>query len=322
MMHKPAIFALVLVAALSTAAAESRLVLGTDGAVYTTDSSNGQLNIIRSAGDKRTSMLVPFTRDAAATESDATLMWDASSPALFVIWHRRSNHGDQILLARVDSKGKWSEPVAITTESPVRRAGLQAVMSRSSDHRATLIHAAWWNMGIDPAAEYALVAFEGGEHVSTSASALDTLAGLTTQAFSSEPMKEVLHPPLAMARSANGVEILFGEAGSTAVTRMKITPGPVPNARIWKPVGRSAERLPSARLASNSSAPVRAMISKGRVVLYAPEDNFRFVIYDESGWSPERVIHLDDQITNEQLEHELRVTIEQLGIAENEGTER
>jgi hypothetical protein len=311
-----AILALVLLTALAAAGEETAPVLGTDGAVYTADSATGRLNIVRRVGRAKTRLLVPTTGDKAI-ESQANLMWDAKSSALFVLWTRTSENGEQILMARLDPGGNWSEPLDVAPESTAKRVGLQAIMTRSVEgDDAILAHAVWWSMTGDPVAEYALVAFERGQLASTSISDLDTLAAVNSaQALSLEPVLDVLHPPLTMTRSGAGVDVLFGAHASTAVTRVRITPKPVPNARIWKPVGRSGERLPHAKIASSTGAPVRALISEGRVILYTPESTFRFVIYDEGRWSPERVIQLSEGITNDQLERELRETVEQLRIA-------
>ncbi len=311
-----AILALVLLTALAAAGEETAPVLGTDGAVYTADNATGRLNIVRRVGRTKTRLLVPTTGDKAF-ESQATLMWDAKSSALFVLWTRTSESGEQILMARLDPGGNWSEPLEVAPVSLAKRVGLQAVMSRSVEGEdSILVHAVWWSMTGDPVAEYALVAFERGQLASTNISDLNTLAAVNSaQALSREPMLEVLHPPLAMTRSGDGVDVLFGAHASTAVTRVRITPKPVPNARIWKPVGRSGERLPNAKIASSTGAPVRALISEGRVILYTPESTFRFVIYEDGRWSSERVIELGEGITNDQLERELRETVAHLRIA-------
>lgn len=328
MTRKLVLLALIVLTAFAAFADENQPALGTDGSIYTVETNSSRLRVVRRTGNARTHLLVPTTDDDA-TESQARLMWDIASSSLFVVWNRTSDDGERLLVARLDTRldtrldneGSWSQPVAITADSQSKRLGLEAVLTRSTEGSATFVHAVWWSMGANPVAEYALVAFENGKHVSTSVSDLNSLAALhSAQSHSREPMKEVLHPPLAMARTGDSVDVLFGADQSTAVTRLRITPKPVPNARIWKPVGRSGERLPNAGLASNSREPVQAMISKGRVILFTPESTFRFVIYDEGKWSPERVIHLDDNVTSDQLERELRRTVEQLRASESQGT--
>lgn len=311
-----AIAALVVLTALAAAGEETSPVLGTDGVVYTADNATGRLNIVRRVGRAKTRLLVPTTGDKAV-ESQTQLMWDAKSSALFVLWIRTSESGEQILMARLDPGGNWSEPLEVAPSSLAKRVGLQSILSRSVEgDDSILVHAVWWSMTGDPVAEYALVAYERGQHASTSIADLNVLAGLSSaQALSREPMSDVQHPPLAMNRTADGVDVLFGAHASSSVTRVRITPKPVPNARIWKPVGRSGERLPDARIASSTGAPVRALISEGRVILYTPESTFRFVIYEDGRWSSERVIELGEGITNDQLERELRETVAHLRIA-------
>lgn len=295
-------------------------VLSTDGAVYTvSDESNTELRIVRRVGTQRSTYLVPTTGDDGI-ESDANLAWDAANKTLYVMWHRSGDRTDQIFLARFYSDGTWSDPLLVATGAQVQRVGLEMVMTRAkidSTHSATLIHAAWWSMGAQPVAEYALVAFENGEHTSTSISDLKTLSGISSDSLELEAMNEVLHPPLAIERSGTmGVDVVFGAPNSTAVTRVTLEPKLRADARLWKPGRKGGSLTPKAGLMSANGEPVQALLSKGRIVLYTPDNKFRFVIYDRGKWSSEHMIALDENLTSQELVHELRKAVEQLDDVE------
>ena len=39
-------------------------------------------------------------------------------------------------------------------------------------------------------------------------------------------------------------------------------------------------------MVTSDTAPVQAFISKGRIVLYRPDEKFRFVVFENGAWSP------------------------------------
>ncbi len=313
-----AVFALF--AAFSAAALET--VLTSDNVVYTVDGTaeTNQLLLTRRTTDTVTAVVVPSTDDDEM-ESQARLVWDAASTTLFVVWNHRSSRGDEIRLAGLDSNGKWSQAITVAGSAGLRRAGLQIVLSRAEtagagSAKATLIHAAWWSL-IDPApiAEYALVAFEAGEHVSTEVDTLDTLAPsyLDNETPPYEDTGIALHPPMALARTASGVDVVYGRTGSTIVRRISLDPQRVQSdARAWRPVGRSGEQTGRTMMASSNSAPVQAFLSKGRIVLFTPDEQFRYMVYDDGHWSRLYMIKLDETLTSDQLVEQLHRTVDDL----------
>ena len=50
---------------------------------------------------------------------------------------------------------------------------------------------------------------------------------------------------------------------------------------------------------------MQAFVSKGRIVLYTPDDKFRFVMYENGKWTPVQMIKVDENLTKEQLRREL-----------------
>jgi hypothetical protein len=316
----------------SAYAGELQTVLTPDSTFYSIDGGGNHswLELSRRNGEVTEGLIVPGTDDGVyegALESDTRLLWDSATSTLYVLWHSASDDDDAIMLASLKN-GEWSKPVAIAEGGSVRRLGLQVELTRAAIDEdattfATLIHAAWWSMGAQPSAEYALVAFEEGMHVSTDVNSLEELAALrTTSSSETEDVGAPLHPPLAMARAANAVDVVFGGEQSTRITRVRLDPRRVAgNARIWKPSGRDgAGQTGPARMIAAESNPVQAFISRGRIVLYDSTGlRFRYVVLEENGtWSPERMIQLDEKVTSDKLLRELQRTVAEQAATDGE----
>lgn len=298
--------------------AGSLFAAGVDG-VLTSDSTfwtvsvpteSTHLELTRRNGELRSAIVVPTTDDDAM-ESDARLAWDRRSNTLFVMWERAAEGVNETKLAALRDDGTWSEPMVIAADG-AKRAGLQLVMTslHEEDADTTFLHAAWWKLsGDDAQVEYALLAFDGGTLLSTDVS---TLTATEHSTFAAEDTGAPAHPPLAMVRDKEGVEVIFGERDTTAVNRVNLQPNKIEaNARMWRP-GRSVAgtRTPSSRLASNDGKPVQAFTVNGRIVLYTPDAKFRYSIFDNGEWTPVRMIKLDENLTSEHLLQELHRAVE------------
>lgn len=326
-MRRLAVAALALTLSGSAFAADLQTVLTPDSILYAIDASGAdtQLTMSRRQGaDTNDSLVVPGTEDAAI-DSDVRLLYDSTTSTLFVVWHKADVVQDSVLLAALDTNDRWSGPFVLSSCSSMRRVGLQTTMTRATDPdsgaQATLVHVAWWGVGSDLTAEYALVAFEGGQHASTEVAKLNELASGHKNAEGVEEYEDAgapLHPPLAIARAeGNTVDVVFGAPNSTKITRVRVDPRRVKgDARMWKPLGRSGGRTPRSRMVTSDTAPVQAFISKGRIVLYRPDEKFRFVVFENGAWSPERMIQLDESLTSEELLHELRATVDELAATD------
>jgi hypothetical protein len=330
-MRRLAVATLVLTLSASTAqAAGLQTVLTPDSTLFAIEGDRDQssLALSRRQADSQETIVVPGTDDDAI-ESDARLLFDNATSTLFVIWHKADAAYDSIMLASLNAEGVWSEPVVLSSCSSMRRSGLEATFTHAAldetgddtGAQATLVHVAWWSVGSELSAEYALVAFEAGQYVSTDVSKLNDIA----DGHNAEGIEEyedtglALHPPLALARAENnnGVDVVYGAPNSTKVTRIRIEPRRVKgDARIWKPLGRDGGRTPRSRMVTSNTSPVQAFISKGRVVLYRPDEKFRFVVFENGAWSPERMIQLDESLTSEELLRELRATVDELGATD------
>lgn len=321
MIRKLLILSLLLLTAVSAAADETQTVLTSEGVVYTVDPTyRTQVRLIRRVADAQSIVVVPTTEDAAI-ESQTQLLWDNASSTLYVVWHRSTDRTDQLFLSRLDAEGNWADPIIIATGNGARRAGLQVAMTKvaGGGSTTTLIHAAWWSINDEPIAEYALLAFENGEFLSVTVDDLQELAGANgINDDDTEPVTEVLHPPLAMARgTGSSVDVVFGSPYNTRLTRIALEPRRVrPDVRIWKPSRKGGGLTPRAGLMSANGDPVKVILNQGRVVLYTPDNEFRFVIFLNGKWTPERMIKLDSKLTREQMVQELNRTIESLEISD------
>lgn len=294
-------------------------VLTSDSTLYRVRARENALEVSRRKAETREVLVVPGTADAIA-DSDPRLLWDGDSKTLFVVWHRAAEGLDEIRLVSF-ANGVWSEPLLIASGVHEVRSGLRAVLTYEpigeSGLRAALVHAAWWSMGSIPVAEYALVAFEKGAHVSTDVARLTDLAGAqTSDAEELEEMGAAIHPPLEMSRAGRSVDVVFGSVRSTAVTRLVVTPRQVTgDARIWRPAGRTGGRTGPARLVSPTSEPVGAFVTDDRVVLYTAGAKFRFIVLEHGRWTPIRQIDVDGKLTGDEILEQLRRTLDEQPLA-------
>lgn len=313
---KRLLLAMVLLLAAGTAgAAQVQTALAEDNMMWTIDGSYSGRSLVLTLrmGDEVQYVTVPTTTDDAV-DAQPRLDWDATSRTLFVLWRREGANGDEIRLARRYASGRWAPPIVVANGANVSRAGLQFVVTH--DESTTLVHAAWWTLGQQPRAEYALAAFSGAELLSTSVDPLEELAAVLASATDDEDTGLAAHPPLAIVRSGAGVDVAFGAPRTTAITTVHIEPRKVsPNARIWRPSGKSGRRTPGANLVSNSSSPVQSFIVGGNVVLYTPDSRFRYVILDDGKWTPVRMLATDAKVTSEDLVRELRRSVADQGAA-------
>jgi len=299
--------------------ASLQTVLAPDSTLYAIDSKPAsQLAVSRRRAEERELLPVPGTDDDAV-ESQAQIVYDRLNDVLYVAWHRAAENVDEILLASVSPDGAWSDVQVLASGGDVQRAGLQLTLTRAreqgDDHDTTLMHAAWWSLGAEAAPEYAVIAFEGLQHLSTETASLEALAGAEMRiAEVEEEVGRAEHPPLVLARAGrtSAVDAVFGSDRTTGVTRVRIVSSRISGeARIWRPSGRSQQRTGPTRLIPNGSAPVQAFVAGDRIVLYAPDEKFRFVVQDGEQWMPVRTIGLDERLSGERLLEALRRSVEE-----------
>lgn len=317
MMKRLSLAMLLLLTAATAGAAQVETALAESNMLWTVDRSTPRTSLaltLRIGNDQQT-VPVPTTDDSAV-DASPRLAWDAASRTLFVLWRRAGANGDEIRLARRYASGRWAPPIVIANGIDVSRAGLQMIVTRTkrNGEEITLVHAVWWTLGNQPVAEYALAAFHGAELLSTTVESLDELAAVMASHGDEEDTGNAEHPPMAMVRNGDGVEVAFGAPRTTSLKRVQLEPAEVaPNARIWRPSGKQGRRTPAALLISSSSAPVESFIVDEKVVLYTPEARFRYVVLEDGKWTPVRMLATDEKVTSEDVVRELRRSVAQHG---------
>ncbi|MFL6246762.1 MAG: hypothetical protein ACJ74H_12100 [Thermoanaerobaculia bacterium] len=313
--------ALLLVASFASAQDTMQAVLRPDSTVFAIDASKpaAQLEMSRRRGETNETLIVPTTDDDAI-ESDARLVFDAATGTVFVLWHRSAEGVDEICLASLNANDEWSDVHVVASGADAHRAGLQVILTHAREEgdqtETTLIHATWWSIGEELTPEYALVAFENGQLLSTDVADLRTFTSkdgyAAHEATEPEDTGDAAYPPLAMSRAGKSVDVLFGGEQTTAVTRVRVEPKRVSSeARIWRPSGKTTQRTPPGRLTSLSTAPVQAFVSGDRIVLYTPDAQFRYSVFDGAKWTPVRMIELDENLTSEHLLQQLHRSVEE-----------
>lgn len=303
--------------ALAPAAFGASSALTVKGAFYSIDAGDeNAVALTRRSGEEKETIVVPGTADDVR-DHHAQLEYDRVSDRLYVVWIRDGEEATAVMLSSLDAEGTWSEPIELATAAATAtRDELRTVLTRAKSDgvHATLIHVATWARdGESLTGEYALVAFEGASHASTSVSDFQKLDSETLTSVSQDDELDVqpVFPPLAMSAATDGVDMVYGRERGTSVTRIHIGAKLVPNARLWKPVGRTGGVMPPAHFAAMSTSPVRAFFSRSRVVLYTNDSTFRFVVFEDGAWSPTRAFTLDETLTGEALLNRIRQSIEE-----------
>jgi hypothetical protein len=292
-----------------------------DGSRYSVEPSSAEgprLVLERVSGDVRDAIVVPSTDDDAV-ESDPHVAYDALTGALYVVWTRHQDGGDELRFAIRGADGTWSASQTVTS-GVERILGSQVVVTHGveEDATASLIHLAWWKVGRATAEPwYAIVEIEKDAEPAVSFANLVELAALSVGASSAQEEEDTgaaVHPPLAMIRNGQGVDVVFGAMHQTAVTSITIEPRRIAGtARIFVPVGRKAMKTPRASLVSTSEQPLQAFISRnGRIVLYAPGERFSYVVLDHGQWTPVRTLKVNEKMTMDAVLKDLHNTVEEL----------
>lgn len=290
-------------------------VLTSKGLLYSVEPSDDtSVLLMRRGGGGKVMLVVPATVDSVR-DYRAQLDYDRALDRLYVTWIREGEKSSDVMMSWLDANGEWADEIVVSSAAGLaRRDELRTALTRtvSGSNRATLLHvSSWVRDGENLAGEYSMVAFESGNYFSSSTANFQMLDPNTGSGWADDLEVFAPFPALAMAALGDGVDIVYGSEHGTSVTRMHISPRLEPNARLWKPVGRSSGSLPPAHFAATSVAPVRALFSRDRVVLYTNDRVFRFTVFDGGQWSEAQEFTLDDGLTGNALLTEIRRMIEE-----------
>ncbi|HWW61742.1 MAG TPA: hypothetical protein VN181_10280 [Thermoanaerobaculia bacterium] len=306
------------IAFLLTLTAAGSLSAATEGSSDPLLTPDGTLFLMQRSADGRSLQLVQRTDDVRAVEvvpatsytlrvSDPRIAYEPNSKTLVALWRRAGfgNHGDEIVVTTLDNNGSWSTPHVVAPGS-VSHADLQIAVSRTTRPNygdypvpVLLIHAVWRakpETGERP--EYALLAYEGAQLVSSYQADLANLAGF----FDAEDNGDTTSRPLTISTGDDTVDIVFGLPGSTTLSRLRFKPQL--DARVFIPTGKQHSRM--SYLEVESTGHINALTVGKHVVLYTVDANmFRYSINTDGMWEPVHSLRVDDKVTADDIIREL-----------------
>ena len=316
-------FALLLLVAGTAMASELRerdVLLTTDGIVYTVDAVHDSsvadglspyyLTMTVQDGEERTSHKVPGSLLGGAHGHPA-LAYDADSRTLFLFWQETLYRGlsSRLLFASLHD-GVWSDVTALDSVDWKLRRNLRIAVTRSieatgangqrSQVPQVVVHAVWWEeTGYGEWARYAMLGIDNGVVTSTDFRYLVAFTGAAidkTEALVNATPNEVLRHPAVFANSAReSVEVIFGDATTNSMHRLRIRP--VLDGRVRIPIGVRGANMRTVEFATTSEKRVAAMIDDDSVALYTHDQKtLDYVVYRDGSWSKQRTVTLSNDL--------------------------
>lgn len=314
---------LVLAAAVPALAGEFRerdVLLTTDGVVYTVDSvydanvEEGQspyyLTLTEQNGDERTTTRVPGSIFGGA-HSHPALAYDNDSETLFLFWQETLYRGlsSRLLFASLND-GVWSDVTALDSVDWKLRRNLRIAVTRSIETVGengertpapqVVVHAVWWEeTGYGEWARYAMLGIDNGVVTSRDFRYLVEFTGAsidrTAPLVNASPNEVLRHPAVFANSSRDSVEVLFGDATTNSIHRIRLKP--VLDGRVRIPIGVRGTNLRNTSLDMASDGRAAAVIDDGSVAIYTLDENrLNYIVYREGAWSKQRSIALNSDI--------------------------
>lgn len=315
--------ALLLLVAVSASASELRerdVLLTTDGIVYTVDAvhdasvkegrSPYYLTMTVQDGEKRTSAVVPGSL-AGGAHSHPALAYDADSRTLFLFWQETLYRGlsSRLLFASLHD-GEWSDVTALDSVDWKLRRNLRIAVTRSIETAGennqrtqvpqVVVHAVWWEeTGYGEWARYAMLGIDNGIVTSTDFRYLVEFTGASIDR--SAPLvnatpNEVLRHPAVFANSArDSVEVIFGDATTNSIHRLRVRP--ILDGRVRIPIGVRGPNMRTVDFSVTSEKRVAAVIDDESVALYThDEKSLDYVVFRDGAWSKQRSVALSNDL--------------------------
>ncbi|MGZ8867351.1 MAG: hypothetical protein ACXW2P_03330 [Thermoanaerobaculia bacterium] len=315
--------ALLLLIATTAMASEPRerdVLLTTDGIVYTVDAvhdanvaeghSPYYLTMTVQDGEERTTHKVPGSLIGGAHGHPA-LAYDADSGTLFLFWQETLYRGlaSRLLFASLHDR-VWSDVTELDNVGYNLRRNLRIAVTRSieaagengqrSQVPQVVVHAVWWEeTGYGEWARYAMLGIDNGVVTSTDFRYLVEFTGAAidqSEALVSVTPNEVLRHPAVFANSAReSVEVIFGDATTNSMHRLRIRP--VLDGRVRIPIGVRGANMRTVDFAMTSEKRVAAMIDENSVALFThDEKTLDYVVYRDGAWSKQRTVALSNEL--------------------------
>lgn len=302
------------------AAAEiSDILLSSTGTLYTISSetpaageqseSAAYLVLTERTGDVTKREIVPAS-NVRGSHFNALLGYDAESGTLFVFWIQHFGYlYNQLLFCTRDSDGTWSEASSFGSPYNFRQNLRIAVTRKVADAEGgdpqdgLTVHATWWEFDTHTgreAAQYRMLPIENGRVVDASDVNLDEFLAPDTKSNSPDADPTVLkHPLLTSSPQQDHVVLVFGNPRSGAFSKVRITPtrGIALEGRIRIPVGKRENGFPAPKFTVDSESRLEGVFGSSTALYTVSEGLLRYVMLGAEGWSEERRVALDEQIT-------------------------
>lgn len=314
--------ALISAGALAGEMRERDLVLTPEGVLYRVQTaynpaaeygrSSRYLTMTVQHGDGVATAAVPGSLVGGA-HSNPALGYDPDSQTLFLFWQESLNGGlSSRLLFASYQMGRWSEPQALDSVDWNLRRNLRIAVTRvaetvEKDGRRLpvsqlIVHAVWWEeTGAGEGARYAMLGIDNGIVTSTDIRNLGEFAGLgagASQSYAKNSDEVLRYPVVSATPGRDSVDVIFGDAKSNSLRRIRIKP--VIDGRVRIPIGVRDTNLRGVDLNVASNGGASAVMSEEDVALYTVlRNSVQYVIFRDGAWTKQRSIALNDEVSAE-----------------------
>ncbi|HUP49882.1 MAG TPA: hypothetical protein VNA04_13935 [Thermoanaerobaculia bacterium] len=312
---------MVTVAATAAEVRERDVLLTGEGILYTVDSvydeavpegrSPYYLIMTVQDGEDRTAAPVPASLLGGAHSSPA-LAWDADSDTLFLFWQETLFRGlsSRLLFASLQN-GVWSDVTALDSVDWSLRRNLRIAVTRSIEatvdgHRVVkpqvVVHAVWWEeTGYGEWARYAMLGIDNGVVTSTDFRYLLEFTGTSIdkskQLVTTTTVELLRHPAVFATPSRDAVEVVFGDASTETLQRLRIKPAL--DGRVRIPIGVRGPNLRHVSLNVAADGRATAVIDDDSVAFYTVnERSLDYVVFRNGAWSTQRSVALGRDLSS------------------------
>ena len=320
-MKKLLVLVLLVVAVPLSAAEFSDILLTSTGTLYTISSetpaaeerseASTYLVLTERKGDVVRREVVPGSNVRGA-HLNGLLGYDAESGMLFVLWVQHFGYlYNQPLLTTRDSEGRWSESSPFGSPSHYRENLRIAVTRKVADPETggfisgLTVHATWWELDGHTgrqSAQYRMMPIENGRVKDPTDVDLNEFLSFQPTTTVTEADPSVLKQPLLFATpEQNSVILVFANWRSGNFSKVRITPtrGIALDGRIRIPVGKRETGFPApTKFAVDSNSRLEGVFGSRTALYTIREGMLRYVMLGDEGWTEERTVALDEQITD------------------------
>jgi hypothetical protein len=243
-----------------------------------------------------------------------TLVYDADTKTLFVMWVHAPNFMSTELLLAAYRDGKWQPAISIDNADYHLRTNLQLGITRRvaqlqkdgsyADRPALLLHALWWDeSATGNEARYALLNVEKGAVTSIEKHSLEEFVDPASEPEAQDGEtfnKSILsHPAIVSSPAQNSVDLVFGDPLKNSIHT--VTLHPIADVRIHIPIGIGGGGHPSIHapkeFPTDWDGPV-TVFEHGDTLLFAntTEKTVNYLTYSGGTWSDVKSIALSPKL--------------------------